>query len=389
MSDRELTPEDEFEHEEVPAGAGLAAYSRGQFLARSGGLVAGLTTVSALSSAVKAASAAVSASSTALGGTIRFVNYTGWIGKGEYAAFKKRSGLSIHEIPVNTGRSQHVAADPSSADMILDPVGAGLGILNAAGLLLPLDLRKIPNYRLIAHAFKRDVASPAVHKAIPTDFGRTGILIRTDIVKDPIRSWKDFFRLIPKYPGKAVLLDEVNESLRNAILSLAYKGNTTNTSEVNKGADLLISVKKDIASLVTANAGKMILQGAAAFGMLEDWEGNQTITENPKAPLKWIDPIEGAAGYLDAIAAIKGTKMLPEIEEFLNFHLMPKIAANFSNTLSSAPVEPAAAKYVNKKVVRSKITYPPQRVLEKIVYWGYLGDAQRAWDDAWARFKAA
>src|SRR5581483_2629529 len=217
MSGHELTPEDEFEQEEVAENPELAAYSRGRFLARSSGLVAGLAGVSAVSSAVRAASAAVSSSGTALGGTIRFVNYTSWIGKGEYGAFKKRSGVSIHEIPVNTGRSQHVAADPSSADMILDPVGAGLGILNAAGLLLPLDLRKIPNYRLIAHAFKRDVASPGVHKAIPTDFGRTGILIRTDIVKYPIVSWEDFFRLIPKYPGKAVLLDEVNESLRNAI----------------------------------------------------------------------------------------------------------------------------------------------------------------------------
>jgi hypothetical protein len=77
------------------------------------------------------------------------------------------------------------------------------------------------------------------------------------------------------------------------------------------------------------------------------------------------------------------------MEAFINFHLSPQVAGTFSNTVSAAPIEVSAARYVKPAIKGSKITYPPTSVLKRLVYWGYLGEAQRYWDDAWSSFQAA
>ena len=119
------------------------------------------------------------------------------------------------------------------------------------------------------------------------------------------------------------------------------------------------------------------------------WQGSSALRENPKASLRWVDPKEGSAGYLDCIGAVSKSEVRPAIEQFLNFHLEPENAANFCNTLSAAPIEPASEKYVDDSIRKDPITNPPAEVLQRIVYWSYLGEAQRYWDDAWTRVKAA
>src|SRR5262245_28772168 len=176
------------------------------------------------------------------GQTIRFVNYTNWIGKGEYDKFKAATGAEVREVPINDGRSERVAADPASADMILDPTGS-LGVLEAAGLLAPLNPANIPNYALIHDSFKQGLASPQQGKAIPTDYGRTGILYRTDLVPEHIESWADFWSAAPNHAGKVVLPDSAPEVLRNTLLMLGLNGSSHDEGEVGRAADAVIKIK--------------------------------------------------------------------------------------------------------------------------------------------------
>ena len=321
------------------------------------------------------------------GQTIRFVNYTNWIGKGEYDAFKAATGCEVREVPINEGRSERVATDPTSTDMILDPTGS-LGLLEAASLLAPLNLANIPNYALIRDSFKQDVASPQQSKAVPTDYGRTGILYRTDLVTEPMESWADFWKAAPKHSGKVVIPDGPPEVLRNTLLMLGLNGSSHDEAEVGRAADAVIELKKYVGYFGSVDVVKRLLEGSAAMAHCEDWQGSSAVRENP-TKLRWVDPKEGAAGYLDCIAAINKSEVVPAIEQFLNFHLEPKIAANFCNTLSAAPIEQASEQYVDATIKNDPITNPPPEVLNRIVYWSYLGEAQRYWDDAWTRVKAA
>jgi spermidine/putrescine transport system substrate-binding protein len=322
------------------------------------------------------------------GQTIRFVNYTAWIGKGEYDKFKAQTGAEVREIPLNEGRSQRVVADPTSADMILDPLGP-LGMIDAAGLLATLTLANIPNYALIHDSFKQGLASPPQSKAVPIDWGRTGILYRTDLVSEQVSKWADFWSAASKHSGKVVIPDSPNHVIRNALLMLGLNGNSHDEAEVKRAADAIIRLKRDVGAFASPDAVKRLLEGSAVLVMAEDWQGSSALRENPKVALKWVDPAEGAAGYLDCIGAINKTEVQPAIEQFLNFHLDPQVAANFCNTLSTAPIEPASGKYLDDSIKKDAVTNPPADVLNRVVYWSYLGEAQRYWDDAWTRVKSA
>ncbi len=322
------------------------------------------------------------------GQTIRFINYTNWIGAGEYEKFKAETGCEVREIPINQGRSERVVADPTSADMVLDPLGP-LGLINAAGLLAKLDLANIPNYALVHDSFKQGLASPGESKAVPIDYGRTGILYRSDVVSEAMGSWADFWKAAPNHSGKIIVPDSPNHLLRNALLMLGFDGSSHDPSEIDRAADAIIDIKPHVGAFSTPDAVKRLLEGSAVLVMAEEWQGSSALRENPNVALRWVDPAEGAAGYLDCIGAVAGTEVQPAIEQFLNFHLEPENAANFCNTLSSAPIVPASEKYVNDALKNDPVLNPPEEVLNRLAYWSYLGEAQRLWDDAWTRVKSA
>ena len=320
--------------------------------------------------------------------TIRFINYTNWIGDKEYETFKAQTGAEVREIPINQSRSERVVADPTSADMVLDPLGP-LGLIDAAGLLATLDLANIPNYALVHDSFKQGLADPVQGKAVPIDYGRTGILYRSDIVSEPIASWADLWRAAPKYSGKIILPESANHTLRNTLLMLGFNGSSQDAGEIERAADALVEIKPYVGSFSSPDVVKRLLEGSTVLAMAEDWQGSSAVRENPNVALKWVDPAEGAAGYLDCIGAVKGTAVQRAIEQFLNFHLAPENAANFCNTLSVAPIVPESAKFVKEEIRNDPIANPPADVLNRLVYWSYLGEAQRLWDDAWVRVKSA
>jgi len=325
------------------------------------------------------------------GSTIKFINYINWIGKNEYKNFQKATGISVKEIVANQGaeRITKIMQDPHSADMVLLDLHSG-GRLDALGKVAKLDLRQIPNYtKYVNPAFKYGMASAKTAKAIPTDYGRIGILYRTDLVSEPVTSWKDFWRLASKYSGKINLIDDEPGVIQAALLMLGYNGNSTNQSQIHKAGDALISLKPHILALQETDDGSQMVDGSAVMGLIEDFAGTSAILKNPGVKLKWIDPLDGMPGYLDIWCAIKGTSQLANVERFMNYHLDPKVTANFVNTEAIASIEPAANKYVQAKIRNNHVANPPASVYKRVSFQAFLGEAQRYWDDEWARFKSA
>jgi spermidine/putrescine transport system substrate-binding protein len=321
------------------------------------------------------------------GQTIRFVNYTDWIGEGEYDDFKQQSGVTVTEISVNSERVSKIVADPSAADLVLLDLHQA-GQLDAAGLLAQFNLDNIPNYGLVDPAFKDGLASDDVGKVLATDYGRTGIVIRTDMVTEEIASWTDVFDLAPKYSGKVSFLDNEVGVIPITLIALGYLGNSQDEGECNEAADKLIEIKPDLMALVTGDHTKTVLDGSAAIAMVEDWAGSAAIAGNPDVPLKWIDP-EKTTGYLDCWGAVEGTEVMAAIEAFAEFHFTPEVYANYCNTLSIASIVPEADPMIKAKIKDNPVTYPPPEVYDSVEFQDYLGEGQRYHDEAWAKFKSA
>jgi len=321
------------------------------------------------------------------GQTIRFVNYTNWIGEGEYDGFKAESGVTVREIAVNSQRVAKITADPSAADLVLLDLHQA-GQLDAAGLLGMFNLENIPNYGLVDPAVKDGLAADDVAKVLATDLGRTGIVYRTDMVSEEITSWADVFELAPKYSGKVTLLDAEVGTIPIALISLGYEGNSQSEEELDAAADRLIAIKPHLLALLTGDQVAPLVDGSSAIGMVEDWAGSAVIRDNPDVPLKWVDP-EQTTGYLDCWGALKDTEVMAAIEAFANYHFTPEVYAKYCNTLSIASIVPEADPLIDAAIKNNPITYPPEGVYDTVQFQGYLGEGQRFHDDTWARFKSA
>jgi spermidine/putrescine-binding protein len=325
------------------------------------------------------------------GKTIRMINYVDWIGAKEAQDFQQQTGTTIQQVVVNSDQTRvsKLAADPTSADMTLGDL-SDAGRLAGLGLLAKLDLAKIPNYKNVQSFAKVGDFSPSVANGIPVDFGRDGFVYRTDLVKENITSWADFYRVAPKYSGKITMIDIEEDTLSTALIALGHDVNTTNPAEIEKAGKLLISIKPHLQALVTTNFIPPLIKGSVWIAMDYDYDAGAAIQANPKVPMKWVDPADGTRAYLDGWEAINTTKVLPEIEEWMNFHLDPKNYATFVNATATSPAMlPGCLPYVNASIRNDPVLNPDKSVTDRIVFDRAHGESQKYRDQAWANFKAA
>ena len=183
---------------------------------------------------------------------------------------------------------------------------------------------------------------------LPTDFGVTGIIYRKDIVKEPIKSLADFWKIAPKYSGRIALLDWDRQTMGLALRYLGYS-NTTDEAQMKKARDALIKLKKYILAFTPATATAKNLTGKnpkAVLGISFDFDAGLFQKKQPN--LVFVSPAEGMVGYIEGWQAIKTTKHLDEVYALMNFHARPKTTADFLKVSGTASLEPAAAKLLPK-----------------------------------------
>jgi spermidine/putrescine transport system substrate-binding protein len=320
--------------------------------------------------------------------TLGLITYINWIGKGELKGLKDATGITVKQIAANSSddRLAKIQSDPNAGDLVLADLSFA-GRLDGLGQLAQLDLSKIPNIEKVDDQLRIDLASPEQAKLSPTDYGRSGILYRKDKVSSPPQSWAEFFDMAPQHSGRVSMLDFSDGTLPVALIASGYSTNTTNESEVNKAADKLIAIKPHVKAFITADEAKPILDGSADIAQVEDWAAAAALAEDDN--VGWIDPSDGIHAYVEGWVALKASPHLDEIQRMMDYHLQPKVAANFANTLSIAPIEREAVQYIDPKLKKSPITNPSPDVLDRIEFKKFVGESQKLYDDAWARFKSA
>jgi spermidine/putrescine-binding protein len=370
--------------------------ARRAFLARTGAGAAALTGLPAILAACGDSDSSSSSSASAtpaaadLKGTIKFSNYPGWIGKHTIPAFEKANpGVKV-EVDEDAGSflqlTAKLKAQPGLYDMALASSNE-IPRAIALGVAEEFDFSKMPHVKLIDPKFLTEPVSKQGDYLVPTDYGKTGIAIRSDLVTDSIEGWNDLWRVAPKYKGKIYWYDFPTELVANALFKLGYPIDEKDPAKVAQAGEALKQIKPYIGNLGTSGIGAALVNGNAAIAMTYDYDAYAAKQKNPK--IEFIVPKEGASGYLEGWVALKGNDMLPEVQAFADFTLKPKLYADFVRENSTAFTIPEAAKYLPKALAKSPILFPPKDVLDRVHFQVYLGEAQKEWDKAYTEFKAA
>ncbi len=370
-----------------------APISRRQLFARGAKLGIGLPSAAwILAACSKSSSPATGSSPTGAGspatptGQATMLNYVGWMGKHEVAAFEATyPGATIKQAPDTSssvaGRVQLIKENQSQYDFSLgDEAFVAQGM--AAGIVQDVDFDHIPNISNVQAKFRQDYSH-----GIPTDYGKVGIGYRKDIVTETITGWADFWTLVPKYSGQVVIIDLDRDCMGSALKYLGYSANSVNEAELAKARDALIELKPHLQALKYYNVGAGLSKGTAALVM--DWDFDVALNQQKEPNVEWVFPQEGAVAYLEGWVAVKDTPEIDVVEAFMNFHLEPKQYADFVNTTGTAYVMPAATPYIDKSISENPILVPDEAILAQVEFEKFLGAGTALWAKYWDEFKSA
>jgi spermidine/putrescine transport system substrate-binding protein len=321
-----------------------------------------------------------------LSGTVTMMNYPGWMGENEVKGFEtKYPGVTIKEVeaPESTAaRVNEVRRNEGAYDMAL----AGLqtaGHMDLAGVVEPIDPANIPNLKNIPDFIREDYPF-----GIPTDCGKVGFGYRSDMVSEKPTGWTDLWSLAEKYSDQIVVIDFDTGVIGTALVYLGYPIETTNTDELEKAKEAILELKPHVRAFLSTDLTRPMLRGEAAFTIAYDYDIAAAQKENDN--IVWVAPEEGMHAYMDGWVALKGTEHMDEVEAFMNYHLQPKVYADFINTTQSSYLMPAAEPYIDESIKGNASLAYDEESLRGISWAGFSGaEATEARAKIWEEIKAA
>jgi spermidine/putrescine-binding protein len=229
-----------------------------------------------------------------------------------------------------------------------------------------LDLSLIPNASLIEPAFKKQWWDPTDEWQVPKDWGTTGITLRTKVVKDEVKTWKQFFEVAPKYSGRIVVVDSPDDVFVAPLKALGYSLNSADPKELGEARDLLLKLAPHVLALDSDQYNTKIATEEAVMGLT--WTGGiLELRDKPEtADVVYLIPEDGTVFWMDTWVILADAPHPKAAHAFLNFIQEPKIQAKETETNQYATCNGAAKAFVDPKMLADPAIFVPDDVLAKL-----------------------
>ncbi len=211
-------------------------------------------------------------------------------------------------------------------------------------LLLPLDMKKIPNYQYIDEKFKGenvyyedDPTNDTIY-SVPYFYGMIGVIYNHTIV-DPkdeqIGSWDLMWD--EQYKGNILQFNNSRDAFGTALYKLGYDVNDEDETKWREALDELLKQKAIVQGYVMDeifNKMKTDSAGIAAY-----YAGDYLSMYEDNDQLSFFYPKEGTNSYIDAMCIPKGSQNADLAMEYINFMCEEEIGvANATYTYYASPL---------------------------------------------------
>jgi spermidine/putrescine-binding protein len=256
-----------------------------------------------------------------------------------------------------------------------------------------IDFSKVPNASLINPQFKefyKDDQANLNNYYIAKDWGTTGITIRTKVVTEEVKTWKQFFEVAPKYSGRIVIVDSPGDVFVAPLKALGYSLNTVDPAELEEARELLMGLAPHVLSLNSDTYDAQIASEECVLGLT--WTGGiADLREDPEtADTVYQIPEDGTLYWMDVWTILKDPPHPEAAHAFLNFIQEPEIQAKETVTNRYATPNDAALEHVPQEILDDPTVFVPEEVLDS----GLLEGAQDVSTDPlridiWEEFKSS
>jgi spermidine/putrescine transport system substrate-binding protein len=380
------------------AGSGLAGLSAFIAACTGGGSSSASPGSSTASSAAPSGSAAASApaSQAAVEGALYMFNWADYVDPDNIEEFKSRFNVTDFTYDTYASNEELLTRLQGGAIGQWDiacPTVEFVAAMVEGDYIQELDFNKIPNEKLINKQFKEFYKGDQANLNnyyVPKDWGTTGISVRTKVVKDEIKTWKNFFEVAPKYSKRIVIVDSPGDVFVAPLKALGYSLNSVDPKELGEARELLRGLAPHVLSLNSDTYDAQLASEECVLGLT--WTGGiADLRDEPDtADTQYIIPEDGTLYWMDVWTIFKDPPHPEAAYAFINFIHEPAIQAKETVTNRYATPNDEAAKLVPKEILEDPTVFVPQSVLDS----GLLEGAQDVSTDPlrveiWEEFKSS
>ena len=322
-------------------------------------------------------------------------NWADYVDPGNIEEFKTRFGVTDFTYDTYASNEELLTRLQGGATGQFDvgaPTAEFVEAMVDGDFIQELDWSKIPNGALINKQFQefyKDDKANLNNYHLPKDWGTTGISIRTKVVKEEVKTWKQFFEVAPKYSKQIVVVDSPGDVFVAPLKALGFSLNSVDPGELEQARGLLMGLAPHVLSLNSDTYDAQLASEEAVLGLT--WTGGiaDLREEEETKDTVYQIPEDGTLYWMDTWVIFKDPPHPEAAHAFLNFIHEPAIQAKETETNRYATPNDEAMKLVPQAILDDPTIFVPQSVLDS----GLLEGAQDVSTDPnrvaiWEEFKS-
>ena len=302
------------------------------------------------------------------------------------AKFTKETGikLKISNYSSNEELLAKVQAGATGIDVAV-PSDYMVAVMSKLGLLREIDPKKVPNISGLDPSLLKQDYDPENKFSLPYSWSTAGIAVNRDLVKTPIKGWKDLFTN-PELKGKISLLDDVREVAAAALKVNGLSVNTTNPADLDKAKATLKELRSRVKMFTSDTIDALVNKEVAAAQTFSSDALQAAAKSGGK--IEYILPEEGGTRAIDNVVILKGAKNVEEAHALINFLLSTDANVAFVTSVRGGPVVKETREKLPADLKASATLFPAKETISKFERLTDLGEATRLYDRLWTEVKA-
>jgi spermidine/putrescine transport system substrate-binding protein len=318
--------------------------------------------------------------------TLRIFIWEEYIDPEVFRLFEREFGAKV--IEDNYGSNEDMRAKLQAGGAVYDlvvPSDYMVTLLRKDGLLLPIDLSRVPNLQYLGGRFRDPPYDPGHGYSVPYQWGITGIGYNKSQVTPPPTRWADLFEpaWIAPYKNRISMLNDMREVIAAALVASGHFPESTDPQHLAQAQALLLQQKPFLAKYDSESFEDSLASGETVLA--QGWSGELAMAQAQNPDIAFVVPAEGTFGFVDNWAIPKGARQKELAEDFMNFVLRPEVSAMIVNHARYASVNEAATAFIKPEILNGPSYYWPEG--PKLWWLHDFSDAGRLYERVWLELK--
>jgi len=275
--------------------------------------------------------------------------------------FKQETGIEVNyeTYASNEELLSKLLAGGGAYDLV-QPSDYAAEVMIKQKLLAPLDKAQLSNLKNLGPQFRHLPHDPADDYTVPYMTGTVGIVVNTEVVKDPIRGFRDVFQ--PKFKDRIVVLNDNREIVTWALYTLGVSANAISKENIEQARPIVARWIKLIKVFDSDSPKTALLNGDVDLGVV--WSGEAAILWKENKKFQYVLAAEGAHQFIDVLAIPVAAQHQAAAHKFINYILRPEVSKQISDEFPYTNPNLEARKLLSPEQLANPASYPAGGKLE-------------------------